>query len=73
MDTATALWEYVALVAIAFVIPAALLVTGVPQLIALLGRVSRRNPCSERFRLVQNARFHRYTFRREVLASASVM
>jgi hypothetical protein len=47
--------------------------TGVPQLIALLAHIPRKNPCSERFRLVRNASIHRYTFLREVLASDAVM
>ena len=41
---------------------------GVPQLIGLLGHVSRKNPCSEAFRLVRTLSTHRYTFRDKVLA-----
>jgi len=47
--------------------------TGVPQLITLLGRVAAKDPCSERFGLVRNARRHRYTVTSEVLARLVVL
>jgi len=42
--------------------------TCVPQLVALLAHILKRNPCSEAFRIVKIPKTHRYTFLGIVLA-----